>query len=152
MSHKTKINGTVYDIKSGKTKVGGTAYNISKGKTKVGGTAYDINFGSAMCEVTVHYVACETTANSKNVNLKIGSNYYYGGSIYTETIMLPIGTNLEFYYPRAGNIYFNVNGSSSSVAVNKTDPYYFPLTTARCDVALEAGTNVFMPIEITTSD
>lgn len=44
MAHKTKVNGTAYDIVGGLTKVNGTDYNIIKGKTKVGGTNYDIQF------------------------------------------------------------------------------------------------------------
>lgn len=44
MAHRTKINGTTYEVSGGKTKINGTAYDISKGKTRVGGSAYDINF------------------------------------------------------------------------------------------------------------
>ncbi len=151
-NHKTKISGTVYSIKSGKTKVGGTVYGIKKGKTKVGGTVYDINFGSAMCEVTFHYAGCDTYGSAKYVNLKIGSNYYYGDSIYTETIMLPIGTNLEFYFFRAGDIYLEINGASTEVYADDTTPYVFSLTTAYCDIAMASGTAMFYPITITTSD
>lgn len=44
MAHKTKINGTTYDINGGSCKVNGTKYNINKGKTKINGTGYDISF------------------------------------------------------------------------------------------------------------
>lgn len=44
MAHKTKVNGTAYEILGGSTKVNGTNYDIIKGKTKVGGTNYDIEF------------------------------------------------------------------------------------------------------------
>ena len=45
MSHKTLVNGTIYEVKGGKCMVGGTVYNILKGRTLVGGTGYDITFG-----------------------------------------------------------------------------------------------------------
>lgn len=46
MSHKTRVNGTTYDVKGGKCLIGGTGYGIKKGKTLIGGTGYDIAFGS----------------------------------------------------------------------------------------------------------
>lgn len=44
MAHKTLINGTSYDIKSGRTLIGGTGYDIKKGRTLIGGTGYDLKF------------------------------------------------------------------------------------------------------------
>lgn len=44
-THKTLVNGTVYEVKGGKCMVGGTVYNILKGRTLIGGTGYDITFG-----------------------------------------------------------------------------------------------------------
>lgn len=46
-THKTLINGTVYEVKGGKCMVNGTVYNILKGRTLIGGTGYDITFPSA---------------------------------------------------------------------------------------------------------
>lgn len=43
-AHKTRVNGTVYTVKSGKCMVGGTVYNILKGRTLIDGTGYDITF------------------------------------------------------------------------------------------------------------
>lgn len=43
-THKTLVNGTVYEVKGGKCLVNGTAYSIKKGRTLIGGTGYDINF------------------------------------------------------------------------------------------------------------
>lgn len=45
MAHKTKVNGTNYEISGGKTRINGTNYSISKGKTLVGGATYDVEFG-----------------------------------------------------------------------------------------------------------
>ena len=44
MSHKTIVNGTIYDVKGGKCLVNGTVYSIKKGRTLIGGTGYDITF------------------------------------------------------------------------------------------------------------
>ena len=43
-THKTLVNGTVYEVKGGKCMVGGTVYNILKGRTLINGTGYDITF------------------------------------------------------------------------------------------------------------
>lgn len=52
MAHKTKINGTTYDINGGSCKVNGTKYNINKGRTKINGTGYDITFGPKLAKIT----------------------------------------------------------------------------------------------------
>lgn len=43
-THKTLVNGTVYEVKGGKCMVNGTVYNILKGRTLIGGTGYDVAF------------------------------------------------------------------------------------------------------------
>ena len=43
-THKTLVNGTVYEVKGGKCLVNGTVYSIKKGRTLINGTGYDINF------------------------------------------------------------------------------------------------------------
>lgn len=43
-THKTLVNGTVYEVKGGKCMVGGTVYDIKKGRTLINGTGYDIKF------------------------------------------------------------------------------------------------------------
>lgn len=43
-THKTLINGTLYDVTGGKCLVGGTAYSIQKGRTLVDGVGRDILF------------------------------------------------------------------------------------------------------------
>lgn len=43
-THKTLVNGTVYEVKGGKCLVNGTVYSIKKGRTLIGGTGYDIAF------------------------------------------------------------------------------------------------------------
>ena len=44
MIHKTRINGTVYEVKGGKCLVNGTSYDIKKGRTLINGTGFDITF------------------------------------------------------------------------------------------------------------
>lgn len=44
MSHKTLVNGTVYEVEGGKCLVNGTVYSVKKGRTLIGGTGYDITF------------------------------------------------------------------------------------------------------------
>lgn len=53
MAHKTLINGTSYDIKSGITLIGGTGYDIKKGRTLIDGTGYDITFATSISELPV---------------------------------------------------------------------------------------------------
>lgn len=43
-THKTLVNGTVYEVKGGKCLVNGTVYSIKKGRTLIAGTGYDITF------------------------------------------------------------------------------------------------------------
>lgn len=43
-THKTLVNGTVYEVKGGKCLVNGVAYSIKKGRTLINGTGYDITF------------------------------------------------------------------------------------------------------------
>lgn len=47
-THKTLVNGTVYEVKGGKCLVNGTVYSIKKGRTLIGGTGYDITFEEAI--------------------------------------------------------------------------------------------------------
>lgn len=44
MAHKTRINGTIYDVQGRKCRVNGTGYEVKKGRTLIGGTGYDITF------------------------------------------------------------------------------------------------------------
>ena len=43
-THKTLVNGTLYEVKGGKCMVNGTVYNILKGRTLIDGTGWDITF------------------------------------------------------------------------------------------------------------
>ena len=62
-THKTLINGTVYEVKGGKCMVNGTVYNILKGRTLIGGTGYDITFPSAGRKIETLNVGQSVYAN-----------------------------------------------------------------------------------------
>lgn len=47
-THKTLVNGTVYQVKGGKCLVNGTVYDIKKGRTLINGTGYDIKFSDGL--------------------------------------------------------------------------------------------------------
>lgn len=51
--HKTLIDSTGYEIKSGRVLIAGTGYDIKKGRTLIGGTGYDISFGTPVGELPV---------------------------------------------------------------------------------------------------
>lgn len=51
--HKTLIDGTGYEIKSGRVLIAGTGYDIKKGRTLIGGTGYDISFDMPVGELPV---------------------------------------------------------------------------------------------------
>ena len=51
--HKTLIDGTGYEIKSGRVLIAGTGYDIKKGRTLIGGTRYDIKFGQPISNLPV---------------------------------------------------------------------------------------------------
>lgn len=46
MAHKTRINGTAYEISGGRTLVNGTGYSVESGRTLVNGTGYDIDLSN----------------------------------------------------------------------------------------------------------
>lgn len=48
MAHKTRINGTIYNVQGGKCRVNGTGYDVKKGRTLINGTGYDITFAPPM--------------------------------------------------------------------------------------------------------
>lgn len=100
MAHKTRVNGTDYEVKGGKCLVNGTVYSIKKGRTLVNGTGYDIKFQNGYTWVinrTPTLITLRTdiafTSNGKTFNqIAITSGLYgsidfYGptqrGAVYT---------------------------------------------------------------------
>lgn len=89
MSHKTLVNGTVYEVGGGKTLIDGVAYSIDKGKTLVGGTAYEVGFAPSMATITIS--GEQMTANRNLTTLTIDGQTYYG-DCGTVELTVPIGT------------------------------------------------------------
>jgi hypothetical protein len=137
MAHKTRVNGTNYEISGGKTLVNGTAYSIDKGKTLVGGTAYEVGFVENLT-VTM------TQANPSGVTAGI---FCSGGNIFEPgTYQVPAGTEMNAsIYHRATltdvypYIIFNGTsvGTSSSSGSEYGASYYFTLTK---DITFYVGT------------
>lgn len=91
MAHKTKVNGTNYDISGGKTRVNGTNYKVEGGKTRVGGTNYKIAlYRTVTINITDHNSAARIYVNYPNTGGYPKSSLT--NSNETHTIEVPIGT------------------------------------------------------------
>lgn len=82
MSHKTFVNGTIYDVKGGKCRVNGTSYEIKKGRTLINGTGYDITFGETISKTwVINAILYATAFNDSyqfNVNFVSNGRRFYG--------------------------------------------------------------------------
>lgn len=92
MSHKTMVNGTVYEIDGGKTLIDGVAYSIDKGKTLVGGTAYEVGFAQPVATITLPMIYW---VKSSLAYLMIDGVKYTNSTYATQTLEVPIGTIVE---------------------------------------------------------
>lgn len=90
MSHKTLVNGTVYEVDGGKTLIDGVAYSIDKGKTLAGGTVYEVGFGPSEATITITgdswYFAVVTIDETEYTNCGNGV-----------TLTVPIGTEITCF-------------------------------------------------------
>lgn len=123
MSHKTLVNGTVYEVGGGKTLIDGVAYSIDKGKTLVGGTAYEVGFAKP---------ATITLTGS-------GSASYaeYNGTQYKvpTTFEADVGDTINLYcgdVPNSANIV--LNGTGVSQGLSKTTYEYTVVGNATIEV------------------
>ena len=99
MAHRTKVNGTTYEIKGGRTKVSGTGYGISKGRTKVGGTGYDVSFSNLMTVTLLIPRTTDERANSQGA-----------GTIYPmehQTIVLQVDSSITTFAELAASSEYN---------------------------------------------
>lgn len=91
MSHKTLVNGTVYEVGGGKTLIDGVAYSIDKGKTLVGGTAYEVGFVPPLTVTITHN-------NLKGASGVTAYISWDGGSASEPgTYQVPAGTEMTAY-------------------------------------------------------
>lgn len=114
MAHKTKINGTAYEVTGGRTKINGTAYEIVGGKTKVNGTAYDISFGPPLITFYVSNNGRVTTWQAEE-GMTWGdflNSSYSAGHRYT----------IDGTFVKAGNLYVGYQTTSNVLVDGKT--YY----------------------------
>lgn len=80
MGHRTRINGTGYDVTGGKTRINGTGYSISNGRTRINGTGYDISFGGKK----IYFTASTNTGYSGTYTAEEGMTWreFIGSSTY----------------------------------------------------------------------
>ena len=87
MSHKTIVNGTVYEVNGGKCLVNGTAYDIKKGRTLINGTGEDIVFSSGSPILDeVDWATIREVSDAGQ-----GANYWSVGDTKTITINGKVG-------------------------------------------------------------
>lgn len=116
-THKTLVNGTVYEVKGGKCMVNGTVYNILKGRTLIDGTVWDITFAPLLPK----------KGDLITMNLD-GTDRQY------RVLKIVDGTTVEVFRVQNLNEMIGYSGSaeyagnSIDVALNQT--YYNTLTTA----------------------
>lgn len=114
MSHKTLVNGTVYEVDGGKTLIDGVAYSIDKGKTLVGGTAYEVGFDDGMRTVTLTGI-CQNQAYGY---LEVDGKKYYR-TLYnnlpdpmaTDQYTFPVGTQIRFVAKARCDLATSVNAT-----------------------------------------
>ena len=105
MAHKTRVNGTIYDVKGGKCLVGGTSYDIKKGRTIINGTGYDITFAPPYDPVFANntweqiIAACHNNAVPDTWKVGNSKPMTIGGKSYQVDI---IGKNHDDYSDGSG--------------------------------------------------
>ena len=130
MSHKTLVNGTVYEVNGGKCLVNGTAYDIKKGRTLINGTGEDIVFSSVSPILDEN----DWTTIREVSDAGQGANYWSIGDRKEVTLNGTLGhLSLSNYTTYAFIIGFNHNAS-----VEGTNRIHFQLA----KTALTGGTDV----------
>lgn len=124
-THRTIMDGTVYEIKGGKTLIDGTAYSIDKGKTLIDGTAYEVGFAEmvtiTLTGTTYAYVEYNGTQYKAPATFEVA----VGDQIYLQTNPAP----------RGGYIYLN----GTQVATGSGSAQYS--YTVTCDATIETKQN-----------
>ena len=130
MSHKTLVNGTVYEVNGGKCLVNGTAYDIKKGRTLINGTGEDIVFSSVSPILDEN----DWTTIREVSDAGQGANYWSIGDRKEVTLNGTVGhLSLSNYTTYAFIIGFNHNAS-----IEGANRIHFQLA----KTALSGGTDV----------
>lgn len=99
-THKTLVNGTIYEVTGGKCLINGTVYNILKGRTLINGTGYDIKFSDGLTWV-INSTPTANTSTTFNVTFNCAGVNYIRLSIYasfgTVTNIIYSGVVSEIY-------------------------------------------------------
>ena len=130
MSHKTLVNGTVYEVNGGKCLVNGTAYDIKKGRTLINGTGEDIVFSSVSPILDEN----DWTTIREVSDAGQGANYWSVGDRKAVTLNGTVG-NLSLSNV---TIYVFIIGFNHNASVEGTNRIHFQLA----KTALSGGTDV----------
>ena len=101
-THKTLVNGALYDVKGGKCLVNGTVYSIKKGRTLVNGTGYDITFEP---DVSLTWYFNETLSipvSTTSTTFSTRAHYEGGSKTITGIQIINRGDNPNMSYLGSG--------------------------------------------------
>ena len=128
MAHKTLINGTSYDIKSGRTLIGGTGYDIKKGRTLIDGTGYDITFATPISELPVGSSVYANVDGERTEFIivhqgkpDITQNDQHYLELYDDTCVGTWVMMKQIYYVAAGISGEKLNSGLSNIFLKKLD-------------------------------
>ena len=99
-THKTLVNGTVYEVKGGKCMVDGTVYNILKGRTLIDGTGWDIALPSAEPDVSKTWTFNSTVSSPASTLTILYANFTSNGTKFKafNCDVLAGALNLSYLY------------------------------------------------------
>lgn len=103
--HKTLIDGTGYEIKSGRVLIAGTGYDIKKGRTLIGGTGYDIKFGVPVGELAEGTII-KINENGSPVEFYIAKHDYESDLNGTGRTLVVRKSSYRIVYDECGKSFF----------------------------------------------
>lgn len=101
-THKTLVNGTVYEVKGGKCMVDGTVYNILKGRTLINGTGYDINFEPDVSLTWYFNQTLSIPVSTTSTTFSTRAHYEGGSKTITGIQIINRGDNPNMSYLGSG--------------------------------------------------
>lgn len=129
--HKTLIDGTGYEIKSGRVLIAGTGYDIKKGRTLIGGTGYNISFGQPISNLPVGSIVNLEHDGALVphivVHQGLPSNYYDASCNGTWLIRKDIAALSVFLTDSSGGVPVNGGYTSGTCTARKyVENTYYP--------------------------
>lgn len=101
-THKTLVNGTVYEVKGGKCLVNGTVYSIKKGRTLIDGTGYDINFEPDVSLTWYFNQTLSIPVSTTSTTFSTRAHYEGGSKTITGIQIINRGDNPNMSYLGSG--------------------------------------------------